>query len=72
MADSTTTSIKRFDNPKNPDGTTLGQTSADPISFHGATPVAQQTVTGSRGGNAALASLLTALETLGIIVDSSS
>lgn len=40
------------------------------LAFHGATPVAQQTVTGSRGGNAALASLLTALDTLGLIVDS--
>jgi hypothetical protein len=33
--------------------------------------VAKQTVTGSRGGNAALASMLTALATLGLIVDSS-
>jgi hypothetical protein len=30
----------------------------------------QQTVTGSRGGNAALASLLTALATYGLITDS--
>ncbi len=36
------------------------------------TPVAQQTVTGSRGGNAALASLLTALANYGLVVDSSS
>lgn len=42
------------------------------LGFHGATPVAQQTVTGSRGANAALASLLTALATLGLIVDSTS
>lgn len=33
--------------------------------------VAKQTVTGSRGGNAALASLLTALDALGLITDSS-
>ena len=32
---------------------------------------AQLTVTGSRGANAALASVLTHLETLGIIIDSS-
>lgn len=32
-------------------------------------PVAQQTVSGSRGGNAALASLLTALAAYGLIVD---
>jgi hypothetical protein len=31
--------------------------------------VGKQTVTGSRGGNAALASLLTALMDLGLIVD---
>ncbi len=35
-------------------------------------PAAQQTVTGSRGGNAALASLLTALAAYGWVVDSSS
>lgn len=27
---------------KNPDGTSLGQSSTDPISFYGATPVAKQ------------------------------
>lgn len=39
--------------------------------FAGATPVARQTVTGSRGGNAALASLLTAMANFGWITDSS-
>lgn len=43
-------------------GSTLG--------FYGATAAAKPTVTGSRGGNAALASLLTALSTLGLITDS--
>jgi hypothetical protein len=43
-------------------GTTLG--------FYGAAAVTKPTVTGSRGGNAALASLLTALATLGLITDS--
>lgn len=38
----------------------------------GATPVAKQTVTGSRGGNAALASLLTALANYGLITNSTS
>ena len=42
------------------------------LGFHAATPVAKQTVTGSRGSNAALASLLTALATYGLITDSSS
>jgi hypothetical protein len=38
--------------------------------FLGTSPVGQQTVSGSRGGNAALASLLTALASYGLIVDS--
>jgi hypothetical protein len=38
----------------------------------GVTPVAKPTVTGSRGGNAALASALTALASLGLLTDSSS
>lgn len=42
------------------------------IGFYGTAAVAQQTVTGSRGGNAALADLLTKLATLGLIVDGSS
>jgi hypothetical protein len=41
------------------------------IGFLGASAVAKPTVTGSRGGNAALASLLTALASLGLITDSS-
>lgn len=40
------------------------------IGFLGATPVARQTITGSRGGNAALASLLTGLSNEGLITDS--
>lgn len=42
------------------------------LGFFGAVPVVRQTVTGSRGGNAALASVLTALSNLGLIIDSSS
>jgi hypothetical protein len=41
------------------------------IGFYGTSPKTKQTVTGSAGGNAALQSLLTALETLGLITDSS-
>lgn len=44
------------------DGTNVG--------FYGSAPVAKATVTGSRGGNAALASLLTALASLGLITNS--
>lgn len=40
------------------------------LGFHGVSPSARYTVTGSRGGNAALASLLTAMATKGLIYDS--
>lgn len=46
--------------------------SAAQIGFFGTTTALKQTVTGSRGGNAALASLLTALAAYGLITDSSS
>lgn len=42
------------------------------MAFFGTAPVARPTVTGSRGGNAALADLLTDLAGLGLIIDSSS
>lgn len=42
---------------------------ANTAGFFGAAPVGQQAVTGSRGGNAALGSLLTALDALGLIDD---
>ena len=42
------------------------------IGFLGTAPVVKQTVTGSKGANAALTSLLTALANLGLITDSSS
>jgi hypothetical protein len=41
-----------------------------PVGFNNAAPVAKPTVTGSRAGNAALASLLTALAATGILTDS--
>lgn len=40
--------------------------------FNNTTPIAKPTVTGSRGSNAALASLLTALANYGLVTDSSS
>jgi parallel beta-helix repeat protein len=52
----------RIDGQIDHNGTTVG--------FYGTTPAAQPTVTGSKGGNAALASLLTALATLGLVTDS--
>jgi Concanavalin A-like lectin/glucanases superfamily len=41
------------------------------VGFQGTAPIAKPTVTGSRGGNAALASLLTELANYGLITDSS-
>lgn len=41
------------------------------IGFFGASPQLKPTVTGSKGGNAALTSLLTALASMGLITDSS-
>lgn len=46
----------------NHDGTAIG--------FYGTAPIAKPTASGSRGGNAALASLLTALANLGLITNS--
>lgn len=40
------------------------------LAFHGTAPIAKPNVTGSRGGNAALTSLLTALANYGLITDS--
>lgn len=40
------------------------------LGFFGATAVAKPTVTGAKGGNAALGSLMTALSSLGLVVDS--
>ena len=40
------------------------------IGFNGSAPVAKPVITGSRGGNAALASLLAALASMGLVTDS--
>lgn len=50
----------------------IGTAAADLIGFHGSAGAAQETVTGSRGGNAALADLLTKLANKGIIVNGTS
>lgn len=50
---------------------TIGDGSANSrVSFHGASPTAKQTITGAKGSNAALGSLISALSTLGLITDS--
>lgn len=54
------------------DGSKKMEANTTGIGFFAATPVAKPTVTGSRALNPALASLLTALATLGLITDSSS
>ena len=53
-------------------GTTRILVNGTGLGFFGATPIAKPTVTGSRGGNAALASLLTELSNLGLCTNSTS
>lgn len=53
-------------------GVRIGSGISDKLGFWGATPGPVPTVTGSRGGNAALASLLSGLAARGLIIDSSS
>jgi hypothetical protein len=49
----------------------VDQSGGQRLGFYGQGPVLRPTVTGSRGGNAALASLLTQLQSLGLIIDGS-
>ena len=51
-------------------GTVKAEFDSTGLGFFGATPIAQPTVTGSKGGNAALASLITALAAYGLIINS--
>jgi hypothetical protein len=52
-------------------GMKIGATSAEYLSFWGKTPLqTRQTVTGSKGGNAALASLMSTLASYGLVNDS--
>jgi hypothetical protein len=53
-------------------GTQIATATSQKLGFFGATAIVQPTATGSRGGNAALASLLTELANLGLIVDGTS
>lgn len=48
----------------------LGDTSSSKLGFFGGSGTTKPTITGSRGGNAALASLLTALDNMDLITDS--
>jgi hypothetical protein len=51
-------------------GTKLGSATTERLGFWGATPITRPAITGSRGGNAAVASLLTQLAAAGLITDS--
>lgn len=53
-------------------GTKFGTATSEKMGWWNAAPVAQQTVSGSRGSGAALVSLLDTLELLGLIVDGTS
>ncbi len=53
-------------------GVVVQQSSSNPIGFFGSSGTSKATVTGSRGGNAALQSLLSALSSYGLITDSTS
>jgi len=50
-------------------GVSVGRAGGE-VAFYGGTPAAKPTITGSKGGNAALTSLLTQLANLNIITDS--
>jgi hypothetical protein len=50
-------------------GTVLEVTADSKVGFFGGTPYPKQTITGSRGGNEALASLITSLAAFGLITD---
>ena len=71
-APNTVTSTLKVGSASNPDGYTVGPNSTDLIAFYGATPVAKITVTGSKGANAALTSLMAALVSLGLVIDTTS
>ena len=62
------TSVGQLRNPANT--LTRLEWDATGLGFFGTAPIAQPTVTGNRGGNAALQSLLAQLAALGLIIDS--
>ena len=72
VTDATRTGRMRFSVPNAGAFIYPFQLQGNAIGFYTTAPQTKQTVTGSRGGNAALASLLTALATIGLLTDSSS
>lgn len=58
--------------PNTDDGELLGRNASSKLGFYGAVPVVKPTVTGAKGSNAALASLIAALVAQGLIIDTTS
>mgnify|MGYP003403898754 CR=1 FL=1 len=67
-----TTIAFKLNNTLKCNGTRIGSVDTETMAFWGATPVARPTVTGAKGGNAALTSLITQLAAIGLITDSTS
>lgn len=72
MAGDETLALQNFDGSTWDNVIHVGNADGGSIGFLGATPVARPTVSGSKGGNAALTSLMTALANLGLVTDSTS
>lgn len=51
-------------------GTKIGTSTTQKLAFYNSTPIVKPTVSGAKGSNAALGSLMTALANLGLVVDS--
>jgi hypothetical protein len=68
-ATGTDTNISIDIHGKGTGGPVIGRT-GDRIAFYGATPIVKGTITGAKGGNVALANLLTYLASIGILTDS--
>jgi hypothetical protein len=58
--------------PGSDEGELVGRNLTGKIGFYGAVPVVKPTVTGSKGANAALTSLIAALVAQGLIIDTTS
>lgn len=57
-----------FDN--SPSGGQFGKSATEKISFYGATPVVRPTLTGSVSSSACLSTIVAALDTLGLVTNS--
>ena len=58
--------------PGTEEGILVGRNTTGLLGFNGATPIVKPTVTGSKGANAALTSLMTALVAYGLVIDTTS